>query len=798
MSSEGTQLRRRRIGEVLVEQGLLTDDTLRELLEAQSDPSRSVRPRLGRLVVERGYATEREVANALAAALNLPFVNLAPGDVDPEAARVLPRVQSERYGTIVLRREGDVVMVGTTDPTNVLALDDIRLRTGARTLQVGVITETQLTDQLAQIWSLSEDVGEVGNLLDALGESGITTAADIEAAADSQVDDAPIVRLVDRLITDAVSQRASDVHVEPAVGPTRVRFRIDGLLRDVMTVPRTAHASLVSRLKILSGLDIAERRIPQDGRARFRAGHRDIEARVSTLPSMHGEKIVLRLLARADDVAGVDTLGLDSTQRAAVDVAMESPQGLILITGPTGSGKTSTLYALLREANIPDRNIVTLEDPVEIAMPGITQVQVHERSGLTFAKGLRSVLRQDPDMVLLGEVRDTETAELALQASMTGHLVLTTLHTNDSVAALSRLVDMGVEPFLVASSLTLVAAQRLVRRPCPDCARPYHPDPRTMAALALTEEDLHGTTPMRGEGCSRCGGTGYRGRLGVYEVLPVTPAIRAVLLATPTEAALAAAARAAGFISLRSAAIAAAGRGETTYEEVVRVTTAGQLRSTTVRPKCRACHRPPPEDVGDDLVCCPWCGTDTEVRTCPHCHRRTAPGWRTCPFCRTALSDPGMSDKRILVVQPERDIGSGLGAALAGDAALECAPDIETAVRVLAQDAPDVVVVDLGGGTRASDTRSEGMFGDDGQWHATTSPAAQSADFVQLMRSDPSAASIPVIALGGTAEQFQDFEDVTVLPRETPATKLADAVRELLSTRLPVPPSQPVARRTGT
>jgi type IV pilus assembly protein PilB len=785
VTSESTQVRRRRIGEVLVEQGLLTDDTLRELLEAQSDPSRPVRPRLGRLVVERGFATEREVANALASALNLPFVNLGPGDVDPDAARVLPRSQAERYGTIVLRRTNDVVMVATTDPTNVLALDDIRLRTGARTLQVGVITETQLSDQLGLIWSLSGDAGEVGNLLDALDDQNVATAADIEAAADSQVDGAPIVRLVDRLITDAVSQRASDVHVEPAMGPTRVRFRIDGLLRDVMTVPRNAHASLVSRLKILSGLDIAERRVPQDGRARFKAGHREVEARVSTLPSMHGEKIVLRLLARADDVATVDSLGLDAVQRAAIDTAMEAPQGLILITGPTGSGKTSTLYALLRVANVPDRNIVTLEDPVEIDMPGITQVQVHERSGLTFAKGLRSVLRQDPDMVLLGEVRDTETAELALQASMTGHLVLTTLHTNDSVAALSRLVDMGVEPFLVASSLTLVAAQRLVRRPCPDCARPYHPDARTLAALALTEDDLQHARPMKGEGCARCGGTGYRGRLGVYEVLPVTPAIRAVLLATPTEAALGAAARAAGFISLRSAAIAAAGRGETTYEEVVRVTTAGQLRSTTLRPKCRACHRPPPEEAGDDLVCCPWCGTDTEVRSCPSCHRRTAQGWRTCPFCRTALTDPGMSDKRILVVQPERDFGSALGAAIAGDAHLECAADVETALRVLVDDAPDVVVVDIGGGTRASDAQPAGQYDEHGQW-VPALQVAQGADFIRLMRSDPNAAPIPVIALGGTTAQFADIAGVTVLSRETPASALADLVRELLTTRAPV------------
>ena len=767
MTAEGTQVRRRRIGEVLVEQGLLNEDSLQELLAAQSDPSRPTRPRLGRLVVERGFATEREVANALATALNLPFVNLSPGDVDPDVARILPRTQAERYGTIVLGRMADVVMVATTDPTNVLALDDIRLRTGARTLQVGVITETQLSDQLAQIWSLSEDSGEVGTLLDQLDDQVVTTAEDIEAA-DTAVDSAPVVRLVDRLIADAVSHRASDVHVEPAQGATRVRFRIDGLLRDVMTVPRTAHASLISRLKILSGLDIAERRVPQDGRARFRVGGRDVEARVSTLPSMHGEKVVLRLLARADDVASVDSLGFNEVQRAAIEDAMDMPQGLILITGPTGSGKTSTLYALLREANLPDRNIVTLEDPVEIGMPGITQVQTNERAGLTFAKGLRSILRQDPDMVLLGEVRDTETAELALQASMTGHLVLTTLHTNDSVAAISRLVDMGVEPFLVASSLTLVAAQRLVRRPCTDCAKPYVPDARTLAGLSLTADDLANTTPMRGDGCGRCGGTGYRGRLGVYEVLPITPSIRSVLLATPTEAALGAAARAAGVVSLRSAAIAAAGRGETTFEEVLRVTTTGQLRSSRLHPKCRSCHRPPPEEFGDDLVCCPWCGTDNEARACPGCHRHTAPGWRSCPFCRTPLVEPGMASKRVLVVQPERDIGTALGAAMGAEAQLETASDVASALRILSEDSPDVVVVDVDGHAPGLD--SEG--------HAT---AARSTDFIRLLRSDPRTSSLPVITLGADAGEFAGEVGITFLPRQVPSAQLAEAVRTQLA-----------------
>lgn len=629
--------RRRRLGEVLVEKGLLTNDQLEELLAAQLDPSRPSRPRLGRLVIERGLATEREMAAALAGALGLPITDLAAAQIDYDVARLLPRVQAERSGIVILRRDladPRALHVAVTDPTNVLALDDLKLRTGAVTLHLSVATESQLSDQLARIWALSADAGEVDTLLESLDDAG-PTAADIEAA-DSQIDAAPVVRLVDRLITDAVSQRASDVHVEPGHIDTRVRFRIDGLLRDVMTVPKAAHGAFISRLKILSGLDIAERRVPQDGRARFRIGGRDVEARVATLPSLHGEKVVLRLLARAADVGSVDDLGFSQIQREAIDTAMETPQGLILITGPTGSGKTSTLYALLRAANLPDRNIVTLEDPVEIAMPGITQVQTNDRAGLTFARGLRSILRQDPDMVLVGEVRDTETAELALQASMTGHLVLTTLHTNDAIAALTRLVDMGIEPFLVASSLTLVAAQRLVRSPCSQCVQAYSPDPRTLAGLGLTEADIQDATPMRGTGCGNCGGTGYRGRIGIFEVLPVTPTVRSVLLTDPSEAALGAAARAAGVRSLRTSAIDAAGRGATTYEEVLRATTTGQLRSLAI-PNCRNCGRPAPEEAVDDLVCCPWCGTETEAQACPGCRRKTAANWTTCPYCRTPL-----------------------------------------------------------------------------------------------------------------------------------------------------------------
>jgi type IV pilus assembly protein PilB len=371
------------------------------------------------------------------------------------------------------------------------------------------------------------------------------------------------------VLSDAIHAGASDIHVEPQPDSLRIRYRVDGLLREVMTVPRSALASVVSRMKIISGLDIAERRVPQDGRTRISVDGTELDARVSTMPSIHGEKVVIRLLARAEQVRPLADCGLDDEQLRILRGAIGAPQGLILITGPTGSGKTSTLYSTLREIHTPDRNLVTLEDPVEIQLPGVTQTQVNERAGLTFSRGLRSVLRQDPDVVLVGEVRDGETAELVIKAAQTGHLVLSTLHTNNAVAAITRLVDLGVEPFLVASSLSCVVAQRLVRVPCASCAVPDVPGDDVLDALGLDRSVLEGATPLRGSGCGECAGSGYRGRTGVYEVVRVDQTLRRVLLAEPTESALAAATD--DQPTLKHAALALALTGGTTFDEVLRV-----------------------------------------------------------------------------------------------------------------------------------------------------------------------------------------------------------------------------------
>ncbi len=622
--------RRRRIGEVLVEERVITDDQLGQLLALQAQtPPDQPRKRLGNLVIESGMATEREVARALAEALSLPLVDLGRTLVQPDAVRLLPRAVAERAGVLVVSNDsGGRLTVATADPTNVVALDDVKLYTGASEINVLVATDSQVRDHLARSWSLSEDSTDVSTMFEGIE----AFEAEVEEVSTQSVEAAPIVRLVDVVLADAVRARASDVHVEPQADELRIRYRVDGLLRDVMTVPRNASAAMVSRIKIVSGLDIAERRRPQDGRAKLTVDGLVVEARISTLPTLHGEKVVIRLLPRSDNVPALDETGLTPSQLDLLHSALAQAQGLVLITGPTGSGKTNTLYAAIQKVSTPERNIVTLEDPVEVQVKGITQVQVQERAGLTFARGLRSILRQDPDIVLVGEVRDQETAELALQASLTGHLVLTTLHTNDAVAAVTRLVDMGVEPFLVASSLSLVVAQRLVRRPCGACAAPYVPSERTLSLLGLHAGDLSEARPMRGKGCSDCGATGYRGRIGIYEVLPVTAQMRQVLLSTPTEAAIGSAARANGMLTLRASALAAAHRGATTYEEVLRATHV----DTVSGPQCPSCARA----LADGMQCCPYDGTPIGRSRCGGCDKPLDPEWHTCPWCRTQVPAP--------------------------------------------------------------------------------------------------------------------------------------------------------------
>ena len=557
----------RRLGDVLVDRGVLTHDEVTQALELRRDAPVK-RRRLGQVIVDNDLADEREVADALGELFGLPVVSLAAEVISVEAGRLLPKAVALRNGLLVLDKdENGTIRVATPDPKNVLALDDLRMHTGAEHVEVVITTESDLRLQIEKVWSISNDTDEVTATL-GLDES----AADEVEDAVMSADEAPIVRLVASVLNDAIRMGASDVHVEPLRRGLRIRMRVDGVLRETLTVPHGSRAAFTSRIKIISGLDISERRRPQDGRTRIDLGDLSVDARVSTLPSMHGETVVIRLLARAETTQRVDELGFEDNQLRAVRDALARSQGLVLITGPTGSGKTSTLFSALQEIHDVTRNIITLEDPVEIQLPGITQVQINEKAGLTFATGLRSVLRQDPDVVLVGEVRDSETAELALRASLTGHLVLTTVHTNDAVSALTRFVDMGVAPYLVASSLSLVVAQRLVRRPCDACAEPYEPPDDVLAMLEVDRSFLEGGSPRSGAGCRLCNDSGYLGRRGVFEVLEVTQAVRRTLLSDPTEGALLAATAKDQPLTLRDHALLLAKSGGTTFEEVLRVT----------------------------------------------------------------------------------------------------------------------------------------------------------------------------------------------------------------------------------
>jgi type IV pilus assembly protein PilB len=711
---------------VLVEHGAITDEQLEEALEAQRAAARERRKlRLGAVVVELGLCTERQVASALAAALSLDLVDLAGLTLQPEVVRLLPRAVAERHLMIpIARGEGGRLTLASADPTNVLAIDDAKIYAGVSELSIVVATASQIRDLAARVWSLSEDSVDVAMMLEDLGESGDDDADPVTSATD-----APTVRLVNSILADAVRSRASDIHIEPQPRHVRIRYRVDGLLRDVMTAPRSAAAGIVSRIKVVSNLDIAERRVPQDGRSRLHIDGTAMDVRVSTLPNINGEKVVIRLLSRAESVPSIAHIGMTDKQLEGMLGTLVSPQGLILITGPTGSGKTTTLYSALQQVKTPDRNIVTLEDPVEMQVNGITQVQVHPRAGMTFARGLRSVLRQDPDVVLVGEVRDQETAKLALEASMTGHLVLTTLHTNSAPAALSRLTDMGVEPYLVASSLSLVVAQRLVRRVCEGCATPYVPAPRVLTILGLTADDLAGGAARRGIGCPDCGGTGYRGRLGVFEVLPITATMRAVLMTTSNEGAVAAAARAAGMQTMRAAAIANAHAGRTTYEEVVRVTHVDAGHGL----HCLTCGAA----LAGDMVVCPMCVTEVDRGNCAGCKRPLEPAWQVCPWCRLPASPPPLPTQRagdpalprLLVVDDDASVRAYVATTLAGTV--------------------DVDAVETAG--EALELATTGHY--DGALVDQVLPDLTGLELIRLLRSQVRTATLPLMLFSGAAGQ---------------------------------------------
>lgn len=549
---------KKRLGDLLVEAGLITPEQLTKALAVQKKTG----DRLGRILINLGYVTEENIIEVLEFQLGVPHVDLNKMQIDPAAARTIPETLAERYQVIPIKKEGRRLTLAMVDPTNFYAIDDVRLASGCDVEPV-IAAEKEILRAIQETYGVRELVEKAVDQLALASDAG---EAGVEIA-----EDAPAVSIVNSLIRQAVKDHASDIHIEPQDKGVRVRFRIDGMLREVASFPRPVHNVLVSRIKIMSGMDIAEKRLPQDGRVKFTEAGREIDLRVSTLPTILGEKVVIRLLDQQSAVLDLSALGFSAANMERYQRLVRQAYGMVLVTGPTGSGKTTTLYATLRVLNDLSRNIVTVEDPVEYRLDGINQVQVNHRAGLTFASGLRSILRQDPNVVMVGEIRDRETAEIAIRAALTGHLVLSTLHTNDAAGAVTRLLDMGIEPFLVASSVLGVVAQRLVRLICRECRQSYEPLPEAPERLFAGVAPTEALVLYRGAGCPRCGYTGYRGRIAIQEVMLLSSRLREAVNRRAGSDEIASLAREEGMTTMQEDGLAKARQGLTTVEEVMRV-----------------------------------------------------------------------------------------------------------------------------------------------------------------------------------------------------------------------------------
>jgi type IV pilus assembly protein PilB len=559
-----------RIADALMADGLLNQEQLNEVLELQKKQG----GRLLKLLLEKQLVTEQDMMVSMGRCLGAHPVTLAKMRVPQDVIDLIPKDLTQTYKMVAVARLDRKLFVAMADPLNVLALDDLRrVRPNAQIIPL-ISTEKAVTDFLNN--AQTQASGGIDAILKDVDVSEVELARDKqdEINLDQLVEsseEGPVIKLVNLMLIQAIKDRASDIHIEPFEKQLRLRYRVDGVLYDSTAPPKALQSAIASRIKIMANLDIAERRLPQDGRFRIKLAGREVDLRISVLPTVHGEKIVMRVLDKGNLNLNLEGLGLPPDDLEKFTNAINAPHGMILMTGPTGSGKTSTLYAVLAQLNTSDVNIVTVEDPVEYQMLGVNQVQVKPEIGLTFASGLRSILRQDPDVVMVGEIRDSETADIAVKAALTGHLVLSTLHTNDAPGAIGRLVDMGIEPFLVSSSLLLVCAQRLLRKICPHCKEAFSVPTDVTTRLGLTAEDVSSTTYYRGRGCSRCKDTGFLGRLAILEVLSVTNSLREQVLHDTSAKVVKELALKEGLTTLRVAGLEKAKAGLTSLDEVLRV-----------------------------------------------------------------------------------------------------------------------------------------------------------------------------------------------------------------------------------
>lgn len=577
---------RKGVGEILLEKGFITADQLNQARDVQ----KSAPGDLGQILMTLGFATERDVVEGRALEMGIPFIDLLKHKPEPSAVNVVPQNVADKHKALPVKKDGNRLWVAMENPKNIMAVDDLRMVSKCL-VQPMLAVPGDLSDALRQAYGMRADSGDAGgrpnataltpapggkpgvNMADLIKEYGGAANDDADdAKGDDLADTAPVIRMANAVLSQAVEAGASDIHIEPDRRNVRVRFRVDGVLQEVMAIPKHIQPALISRYKIMADMNIAERRVPQDGRIAIKVNNKDYDLRVSCLPAMYGEKIVMRILDKGSVMLGLGKLGFRPEVQARMEDLIVQPNGMFLVTGPTGSGKTTTLYSVLNKINTPEKNITTCEDPVEYQLSGITQVGINKKAGLNFSNALRSFLRQDPDIIMVGEMRDLETADIAVEAALTGHLVLSTLHTNDAPSATMRLADMGVEPFLIAATVIGVLAQRLSRRVCSNCKEPYQAKASDLRRFGFVAENPdEPITLYRGKGCDTCRGSGYKGRLGIYELMVMNQEIAELVVRRATLGDIKAAAVANGMEDMKSDGLYKILRGDTTPDEVMRV-----------------------------------------------------------------------------------------------------------------------------------------------------------------------------------------------------------------------------------
>ncbi len=559
--------KRPRLGQILIDKKVLSPEQLEEALKRQQEEG----GRIGEVLIRLKFLKEETLLKGLCVQWQLPYVpTLNLNSIDPSLTLDIPLSLAKRHLFLPIKRAGDLIRCATSKPMNLTALDDFRLLLGAP-MELAVVPPGEMLRCINQVYELATESPEEA-ISDFSGTSLSELAEELAEPEDilDTDDEAPMIQLVNSIFFQAAQQKASDIHFEPFEREIKVRFRVDGVLYNILSPPKRLQSALISRVKIMAGMNIAEKRLPQDGRISLRIGGREIDIRVSDIPTAHGERLVLRFLEKTNESLNLSDIGLSPRDLSAIERLIRLAHGIILVTGPTGSGKTTTLYSALNKINSPDKNIITIEDPIEYQLNGIGQIQVNTKIDLTFAKGLRSILRQDPDVIMVGEIRDVETAGIAIHASLTGHLVFSTLHTNDAAGAVTRLLDMGIEPFLVSSSVVAIVAQRLVRKICPKCRTPYRPTPEECLKLGLKHDPNHQF--YKGKGCANCLNTGFKGRSGIYEVLLMNDNLRQMVLAKVDSSQIKAKAILNGMLTLRQDGAMRVANGLTTTEEVLRVT----------------------------------------------------------------------------------------------------------------------------------------------------------------------------------------------------------------------------------